>query len=1182
MKHKSLRDVENYVEAQRLKNRWYQLTIFLAFVVVFYTVYSLILPAITLERKSCEIPEHRHTNDCYVQVASDSQAEYMGSAESQEWLWDSDENPWILICGMEEHVHTSECTPMVETSSNSNVGNVWDNLPVVGTVYAVDEPMALMAAALDGAQESEAVSSISIDPYVDTAVLYYRTDQEQPWTKVTGSKDEVIPGNAHFRLEINYKSVPIAQLLSADCQMSYQLPGLLRDAVTQGSITSGSDKVGTIFVDNGIVILQFDKDWLTDQQKTKTVIEGDFYVEAEANLSNIDMEKPGQITVGNITITINFESDLVAKYGTVDITKELLSPNVVETKDGEYLQYQLTVTAGKDGCPNVTVVDRFSNTQYIEKYVGVTGVSTSTDKVAGVEESGGVGDVYIGATAENETIPEPAGEAASMPGTLVWAVGDMKVNEVRTLTYMVKLKSEYTGATEKGNLQNIASVYSNEHYRDNDTSIFTPTAKGTLSKVFSEFIPNENGGGSITYTIWVKAEEKNTYTLENVKIVDCLDGSQDMYSTPTEIRKYLSYDADSFHLYQGGSQGQNGAEGLEEITEGRGPIFEDSDGDRIYNDRFTYYVGDLKPGECKTLVYKLNIDAGVFTTRNGDIPINNRAKIYTDDERTDGIGALNAYSAYKTLNYKTWSRKIAGEKSETSTTVTMSGPAYDATTASVTPITSPESQFTVPAGSYQYRIAANESGDWDLTSAIMTDSLGNDHMRFIGYVQVNAYQIGEQASSQAETAEGVIADLSARTPDHTIWVKVDGAKTFNFTPKDIGLEGSYAYLLTYYAIPVNVGSLSQVVVNNQFSISGTVGIGGQIYHLTGVHVNAAVTVEGGNRFQAEKSSWYYETPKVETGDFAKGALYWGIQIDGVLLPAGTSVRDITNESGGTNHYIRGGSFVGAYLAESGLDLAETYADFKAWTASGNVTSLDAERYEIAADSTSLTWTLKNDLCLDDGKSLYLIVKTEPEKIPLDKRDAYTFNNKLQSSSDRQSWVDHNVANKMLYGSENIFKELGRVFIYDGSSINDITEAGTGKGGTVITEELDGPGEYVSWAIKVNYEGNLTGRYRIVDTIPDGMEVAYARIKWRGSKTRGNSGAKVEQVTDLGDGWKEYHMSAGLDEEGAMDSFYYVSADGKTVLWEVSNLTAGHERDVYSVDFQIVCRVTDPNGSSWRR
>ena len=68
----------------RLK-RWRKVMMCLSCIVVFCTVYVLILPAITLERKTtCGQEEHVHTEECY-------------SADSQ------------LICGREEHLHTEIC-----------------------------------------------------------------------------------------------------------------------------------------------------------------------------------------------------------------------------------------------------------------------------------------------------------------------------------------------------------------------------------------------------------------------------------------------------------------------------------------------------------------------------------------------------------------------------------------------------------------------------------------------------------------------------------------------------------------------------------------------------------------------------------------------------------------------------------------------------------------------------------------------------------------------------------------------------------------------------------------------------------------------------------------------------------------------------------------------------------------
>lgn len=51
MKHGALQSAEKYTKAHQRKKRWYRVVTGLACVVVFCTVYALILPAITMERE---------------------------------------------------------------------------------------------------------------------------------------------------------------------------------------------------------------------------------------------------------------------------------------------------------------------------------------------------------------------------------------------------------------------------------------------------------------------------------------------------------------------------------------------------------------------------------------------------------------------------------------------------------------------------------------------------------------------------------------------------------------------------------------------------------------------------------------------------------------------------------------------------------------------------------------------------------------------------------------------------------------------------------------------------------------------------------------------------------------------------------------------------------------------------
>ena len=1145
-----------------------------------------------------QVLEHQHTDACFetVEEPADTEALTCTLPEDEKHTHTAlCYGTWELTCDMEEHTHTEECSTAEETEATEETEETTEpeeemsgmetgsGLPVMGTAYASGAKTRAYSVMTLDADTTGATGPVSVENYTTGATLYYRTNENGEWTNVSGATD--IPGDADFKLVISYGNVPIDNLLAAGGKMTYTLPGLLRNATANGSITSGSTTVGTITVANNTVTLAFDTTWLTQQKtETNTVISGDFFVEAEVDLSQIEDGEPGQIVIGNTTIYIDFEGDIVAKYGNVDVTKTV-SAIILEETDGDYLTYTLTVKAGADGCPDVKVVDCFAKTQYIEEYVGVTGVSTATNDTGGPTETGGTGSVYIGAApTEENPIPGPAGENPTKPGTLVWVIGDMAANETRTLTYRVKLKDAYTGVTAKGNLQNTANVYSKTYQRDSDTVTFTPSAGATMSKVASKFTPGKNGGGTITYTIWVQAYADNSYVLDNVKITDALDGSIDNWiSTSADIRQYLSYDETSFHLYRGGSKGQNGITGLgEEITEGTNLNITDTNNDGKFNDRFTYYVGSLAPDESKTLTYTVKVEPDVFVAEgNKDFKINNRACIYTGDSSTDGGGRLNGYMTSTTINRKAWSRKLAGGKQETESTVSMSGSVYDATGSPVTQIPSPDSSFTVPAGSYKYQVAANEAGDWDLSSASMADNLGSQYMQFVGYVRVDAYTIssGDAPGSGLDDA-AAIANLSSRTPDQTVWVKVDGKTSFSFKPEQIGLKGTQAYLLTYYARPKNTDGITQVVVSNRFELTGEVGIGNIQYKLAGIGVEASVIVEGGNSFAAEKQSWYYEGPKVPTGDFAKGALYWVIKVDGTVLPSGTAIKDVTNAVGGSAHYIRGTSFVGVYTGNLRTNSLADYADLDSLIARGPLTALESSNYTVEKDNSFLTLTLNTEIRLAQGDSLYLIVKTEPDKLPVKKRDAFTYNNKLQSSSDGTNWLDHNTASKTLYGSENIFKELGCVFTYPGSG-NSITNIQSGTNQGISTGALNGAGTYVAWQIHVNYEGSLSGRHRVVEQIPDGMEVTYVRMWWLGSKAVRQdpkptfARLTAEEIAALGGSWTEHVNTLPSNNAGSQTNYYYTN--GQQVIWDIDNLVAGGGfRDDYAVEIQIVCKVTDPD------
>ena len=129
MKQDALQSAEKYTKAHQRKKRWYRVVTSLACVVVFCTVYALILPAITMEKETCEIPEHTHSEACYTQVTSVTRTEPACTAESLDLhqhdatCYDSAGN---LTCGYADfvvHRHDPACY--------DEEGNLWCPLPEI-------------------------------------------------------------------------------------------------------------------------------------------------------------------------------------------------------------------------------------------------------------------------------------------------------------------------------------------------------------------------------------------------------------------------------------------------------------------------------------------------------------------------------------------------------------------------------------------------------------------------------------------------------------------------------------------------------------------------------------------------------------------------------------------------------------------------------------------------------------------------------------------------------------------------------------------------------------------------------------------------------------------------------------------------------------------------------------------
>ena len=150
MKNDALQGAERYMKAHKKKRSWYRVVTCLACVVVFCTTYALILPAITLEKTGCELPEHTHTQQCYTQVTTVQKTEPACNADTlnihrhtqdcydgegnltcgyadfvvhshDSTCYDENGVPWCPLPEVEVHQHTESCYAVPETEASAEL-----------------------------------------------------------------------------------------------------------------------------------------------------------------------------------------------------------------------------------------------------------------------------------------------------------------------------------------------------------------------------------------------------------------------------------------------------------------------------------------------------------------------------------------------------------------------------------------------------------------------------------------------------------------------------------------------------------------------------------------------------------------------------------------------------------------------------------------------------------------------------------------------------------------------------------------------------------------------------------------------------------------------------------------------------------------------------------------------------
>lgn len=1169
----------------RLK-KWKRITLALSCVVVFCVVYALTLPAITLEGKTiCGMEEHTHTEECY----------------------QDDE----LVCDKEEHQHTEDCyekeeeQPVEEENEvlNEPEETVQQDTQITSQEeekVSEDEPKMV-----EDQTTTEQTDYQLKDSDITSIEVNYK-DANGHWQKVEVNNGEVNPSNTEIYLKVNFAEIKTEDLLNQhNCTLTYQIPDFLRDAKGIGNLYEGTEIIGTITVENNLAKVTLKKSYLQSLITAgNNQLKGYFYVQGQINLSTIvDKDGKAVLILGDKTVTLNYGPDCIERFGGVTIDKKVAT---IDTTNN-YVAYTITVTAGKDGCKGLYVVDRFTSNGNLVSYAdNITSAETvlkdknSSDNHEPYETITGStnhGKIYKADLSDTTTkIPE-AGLSNITSPCIVWNIKNMGANERRELTYYVKLNDDVNLRNQQ--ITNRASLYSkgsqDVYDRGSGEANFTPTINydGKFTKdVNGNIIRNNDGSYTIPFKLSIALnEDTSDYTIKNLQFRDFLR------NIDNDLLQYVTFDHTSFKLYKNDKMVDPTKYNVKWSSETNNTNFKEWN--EVKNPKSFILSGnknspiDLSPGDSCYVTYNVIVKPEAFAKMHSDsIKVENRFVAHADNMDTPRDGGFEAYNSSPIIKTYEWNGKQVDQNATTEeTSETINGDKFTYNGDKIVQDSTSKNSFTVPKGSYKYTVETNKTlNDFDVADVIMTDTLTSKYMKYVGYVKVEALQANTISSDLNKASSDTYTLQPTYETVGTKWVKIDDRKSFSLKPSDLGWTNkNYAYRFTYYAKPDNLGAFTETTVKNKFTLNGIVkkGNGEFTFSENDVSKETTLTIKGTLNMTAKKVSWYYNEPKKDSGTWSKGELYWVVDVGGTQIAQGTKFRDlIKTDDKTTESYLHDDSLVGIYKGTlpDGKSISD-YKDLNDLTSNGRLTLIN-DKFETQLNGTApnyngLLFTAKEDIKLENGEKVYMIIKSEPAELPspTNNRDTKTYKNSI-SIKDDDSYVSEQTAEKTLYTSPNILKELGQVFKYDGKTVTNLqigadkTDSGAADTSKICTDLLkDSHGVFVSWAFKVNYDGKLNGEYSILEDIPEGMELSYIRVKWHGEDALS---VKSKEITGIDSTvWTKVENDSKNDNKNSDEhTIYYVNKNNKQAMIQLGEFVAKEERDNNSVDVQVVCRVTD--------
>lgn len=718
---------------------------------------------------------------------------------------------------------------------------------------------------------------------------------------------------------------------------------------------------------------------------------------------------------------------------------------------------------------------------------------------------------------------------------------------------------------------------------------FTKTVDGNITR-------NKDGSYTIPFKSYISIhEDTSNYTIKNLQFYDYLK-----HDLNTEINddllQYIHFNKSSFKLYKNNDNNPVDASQYNIKWSTDNTKFKEWNDE----DNFRSFVLsgnedtpiNLSPGESCYITYSVTVKPEAFAKLHTDsIHAFNRFIAHADNvnKRDDFAGGFEAWNSISNIKTYEWNGKQVEQTATTSSQkVTMSGDRfiYENENNKITDDSTLNTSFTIPEGSYKYTVETNKTlNDFNVNEVKMTDTLTSKHMKYVGYMKVDALEaeVNSQKLQWDEASQNYKLQSTYNVVE-TKWVKIDDQNSFSLKPSELGWTNkNYAYRFTYYARPDDLSTFTETKVKNKFTLEGVVKKGdGTIttFDKEDVSRETTLTIKGNLNLTANKQSWYYKEPDSNT--WTNGELYWVVDIGGTQINKDMVFRDLIKTGDGiTPSNLREGSLVGIYKGtlKEGKNISD-YKDIEDLKNKSGLTSIDGKFTSQLNGTNELLLTANDDIQLGNEK-VYMIIKSEPSELPspTNNRDTKTYKNSIYIKEDGE-YVSEIPAEKTLYTSPKILKELGQVFKYDGTKVTtlqigaDKKNNGDADPSKIDTNLLEkSRGVFISWAFKVNYDGQLSGAYDVIDDIPDGMEFTYMRVKWHGDDASKVTSKTIENLDS--NAWEQKYNDSTNDNGNFEHTIYYVSKDKKQTMIRLGEFVSKSIRDNNSVDVQVVCRITDP-------